>query len=165
MAHPVYFIDTSILVNILRVPKKCQDADAVKRELEILMKENYTMILPRAALVETGNHIAHIDDAKRRRTCAEKFSQLIMKSLNGEAPWTYNAHQVTEDTLKMMAKCFPDYAQQYDMGWGDLSILSECMDYQRLVGRHTKVKVWSKDQHFDVLEGIESISSISEVVN
>lgn len=161
MERTVYFLDTSILLNILRVPKRCQHAEEVKDDFEKLRQGKHTMILPRAALVETGNHIAHIEDKTVCRTCAEKFSQLIMKSLSGEAPWTYNANQLTEATLQMMAKCFPDYAQQYEMGWGDLSILSECMDYQRLVGRHTQVKVWSKDHHFDVLEGIESISSIS----
>lgn len=151
MERTVYFLDTSILLNILRVPKRCQHAEEVKDGFEKLRQGKHTMILPRAALVETGNHIAHIEDKTVCRTCAEKFSQLIMKSLSGEAPWTYNANQLTEATLQTMAKCFPDYAQQYKMGWGDLSILSECMDYQRLVGRHTQVKVWSKDQHFDVL--------------
>ena len=47
MERTVYFLDTSILLNILRVPKRCQHAEEVKDDFEKLRQGKHTMILPR----------------------------------------------------------------------------------------------------------------------
>ncbi|HEX4344931.1 MAG TPA: hypothetical protein VHZ31_05165 [Solirubrobacteraceae bacterium] len=56
------FIDTSVLVEILKVPGKSQNHERVTAELRARVESQESMILPTAAIIETGNHIAQVDD-------------------------------------------------------------------------------------------------------
>ena len=56
----VRLIDTSIMLNLLEVPKRCNDKDQVQEELKKALQNNDTLILPVATIIETGNAIAKI---------------------------------------------------------------------------------------------------------
>ncbi|MDO5296458.1 MAG: hypothetical protein Q4F00_07490 [bacterium] len=120
----VYFIDTSILLNILDVPKRNQERENVVQKMERMISERNGFILPLAAIIETGNHIAHIEDGNQRRDRAERLSDLIRNVLNDDFPWVYNKNEIADDDLLKIAEKFPDYAQQRFMGLGDMSILA-----------------------------------------
>lgn len=62
----VYFIDTSVLLNILSVPNRNQCESQIKNELMEYVRRNVVLILPLATIIETGNHIAHIDNGWQR---------------------------------------------------------------------------------------------------
>ncbi|MFB5762947.1 hypothetical protein [Paenibacillus medicaginis] len=86
----VSIIDTSILCNIINIPFRNQNHREVIEELTALQQDKQkTLILPLAAIIETGNHIAHIADGNLRRERAQRMAELIKRTVNDEAPWTY----------------------------------------------------------------------------
>lgn len=76
----VYFIDTSVLDNLLEIPKKSQDREQVKNDFSKRQSENSRFILPITAVIETGNHIAQLSDGQVRRATG----------ITAEV-WTYDA--------------------------------------------------------------------------
>ena len=71
----IRFIDTSIVMNLLRIPHMCQEYESVKKEFNEAIEQNETLILPLATIIESGNHISHIADGNIRRKKAVKFQQ------------------------------------------------------------------------------------------
>lgn len=49
-------------MNLLRIPHMCQEYESVKKEFNEAIKQNETLILPLATIIESGNHISHIAD-------------------------------------------------------------------------------------------------------
>ncbi|WP_049154685.1 hypothetical protein [Corynebacterium aurimucosum] len=68
----VYFIDTSVLDNLLAIPHKCQAKEQAKIDFAERQSENAKFILPITAVIETGNHIAQLPQGDVRRNIAEK---------------------------------------------------------------------------------------------
>lgn len=89
----VYFIDTSVLDNLLEIPKKSQDREQVKNDFSKRQSENSRFILPITAVIETGNHIAQLSDGQVRRAIAEKFSQMLELTAQRQAPWILHDFQ------------------------------------------------------------------------
>jgi len=46
------------------------------------------------------------------------------------------------------------------MGWGDLSILSECVAYRKRVKKTAHVTIWSLDTHLNNVENFDDIKDI-----
>ena len=153
----VYFIDTSVLLNILAVPDFDQDRKTVIQEMKDKEKLGDNFILPIATINETGNHIAHIGDGRVRRNRAQKLSAMIDSVLHNESPWTYNKSEISDEELLKIANRFPDYAEQQEMGLGDLSILSEYTKYKKKNKKFLNVKLWSLDKHLNSLVDIDEI--------
>ena len=42
----IRFIDTSIVMNLLRIPHMCQEYESVKKEFNEAIEQNETLILP-----------------------------------------------------------------------------------------------------------------------
>lgn len=82
----VRFIDTSVMANMLKIPGKCNAAESVQEEFKQVIEAKEVLILPIATIIETGNHIAHIDSGNIRRTIAQKFGEYLRKTAEGEAP-------------------------------------------------------------------------------
>lgn len=81
------FVDTSVLLEVLRVPGKSQQPDAVRTELRERVGTGESLLLPTAAIVETGNHIAQIADGNLRRKYAESFVTILRSSTRGSRTW------------------------------------------------------------------------------
>lgn len=142
----VAFLDTSILTEYLSVPGKSDQPERVRAELAALQKEGAVLILPIAAVIETGNHIAKCKaDGRVKRQLAEDLSTLIQKTVRNEAPWTLGDRPLDEETLLDLAKALPGAVQQ-ELGAGDLSILQAFLAYCEL-NRSDYVFIWSKDHH------------------
>src|SRR3954451_4935217 len=91
----VEFMDTSILLTLLNVPGKATDHAGTVKELRQKVAARVTLILPTAAIIETGNHICGLKDGQHRRTCAHKFDGLLKLSVERNPPWTL--HEATWD--------------------------------------------------------------------
>lgn len=156
----VRFIDTSILVNLLDVDGHNESADAVRAEFRKLADSTDEMMLPWAAIIETGNHIAQIKNGDRRRVCAQRFSAMVQDTIAERTPWGYNENKASKAALQDMAECFPSYSVQHKMGWGDLSILSECVAYRERVKKTAHVTIWSLDRHLNNVENFDDIKDI-----
>ena len=144
----VHFIDTSVFTNILDIPNMNDERVEVMRELKSLVdnKGKETLILPYATIIETGNHIVHNGDGRQRRKSAEKFCEVIQKTLAGEAPWAYYGKQLTEDDLILICKEFPDAAMR-EQGFGDLSIIRAYERYKDETPAVGEIRIWSLDEH------------------
>lgn len=153
----VEFVDTSVLVEILNIPRKAERPDEVRGELIDRINRGCDLILPTAAVIETGNHVHHIDEGTQRRACAELFAVMLEESVNGTAPWVL--HDATWDAgllERIRTGCgtgtdLLGHAQGGDrvgLGAGDLSVLAERDLYRekRVDPRSVEVRVWSTDR-------------------
>ena len=146
----VIFIDTSILCNIVPVPGFNQDQEEVRAEMKELVEKKAKFILPITAVIETGNHIAQLSGGKNRRESAERFSKILGKVADGEAPWTlidvewgksflHDLLQGAVDTKESLV----EHATR-GVGLGDLCILTERMRYERRT--QLRATIWTLDQ-------------------
>jgi len=136
----VAFLDTTVVCELLRIPGKSQRPDEVAEALRERVGAGQSLLLPTAAIIETGNQIAQLADGRARRSCSERFVEVLGLSASGEAPWVLNA--ATWDAGLLGAICdgargcpsLPDMASQ-GVGTGDISILGEAEAYERRVRR------------------------------
>jgi hypothetical protein len=82
----ICLVDTSILCEILEVPKLCRDSPAVLAELDAKVRRRESLLLPMSSILETGNHVGQVGDGRQRRAAAEKFIALIQQAIRGETP-------------------------------------------------------------------------------
>ncbi|MBF0373520.1 MAG: hypothetical protein HQL39_08885 [Alphaproteobacteria bacterium] len=100
------------------------------------------LLLPMAAIIEAGNHIAQLADGGQRRRYAALFAEAVRAALKGDAPW--RAMQVPgTEAIEQWLDEFPDCAMR-GLGMGDLSIVK---DWQAACARHPfhRVRIWSLD--------------------
>lgn len=154
MAPPVKFVDTSVLCNILEVPGRDQHRDDVLCALRALLEEGAELIVPTAAVIETGNHISQINDGGVRRKAAERFEKMLRHTIAETAPWKFN--NAFWDAAFIAELCdgggtgtsLTAHATAGDIGVGDLTILAEADQYRRR-SRLADVTVWTLDAQLD----------------
>lgn len=82
------FIDTSVLVNLLKVPGKNQQALKAAQDFMALQEDSgVQFVLPVTAVIETGNHIAQLANGDTRRKIAEAFGKMLELVTKSESPW------------------------------------------------------------------------------
>ena len=133
----IVIVDTSVLLNIMDVPGRNQARVAVLNRLGELIERGDHLFIPMAAIVEVGNHIAHVANGAHRRAAAERFVLEVRKALSNEAPWKPINFPSNEEVLGWLDE-FPDFATQ-KVGMGDLSIWHE---WSALCDRHAMSHVW-----------------------
>lgn len=148
----IVLIDTSVLLNLLLVTGRNQDAAQVESEFCQLVDQGAEMLLPFAAVVETGNHIAKVADGNRRRQHGNELLTLVRDSVAGKAPW----QPIGLPSLAEFAawlESFPGHVQRSKSvdkpneggSLGDLLILK---DFERTCSLHPRadVRIWSLDK-------------------
>mgnify|MGYP002315615619 CR=1 FL=1 len=89
----IRFIDTSVMMNLLEVPGRCSDSQMIKEEFRQVLDNKEVLILPIATIIETGNHIAHINNGNSRRTIASKFGEFLSRGRGSMAVIWYRIRQ------------------------------------------------------------------------
>lgn len=147
MELTVRFIDTSVLCNLLDVPGRNQERDAVRSEFEALVAEGLTrFVVPVTTVVETGNHIANADGD--RRGAAERLDRILQLAAEEQSPW--QLHAVTWDAAFLerlrsgagTGLTMVDHLGNATMGSGDLAILAE-RDAFRERTNFRDVRIWT----------------------
>ncbi len=138
----ICLVDTNVFCNVLEVPGFCQHRDEVLAELEEVVNAGWNLLLPVAAILETGNHIARAANGHHRRQAANRFVDQVEKALNGEAPWVITPLPGKETWSQWLGD-FPDHASA-GREFGDLSIIQE---FYQQCALHPKrrVLIWSRD--------------------
>lgn len=139
----ICILDTSVFMELLRVPGRCARHKEVVAELRDKIQKLEKLFLPMATIFETGNHIAQQGDGRERRSCAQRFVDEVRKALSGESPFVPLAF-VTSEQMSEWLDRFPDMAMR-ELGLGDLSILDDCTRARRLNPSRT-VYVWTFDE-------------------
>lgn len=138
----IVLVDSSILLNIFDVPGRNQQRPAVLERLEQLIEHGDHLFIPMAAIVEVGNHIAHVTDGRMRRAAAERFVREVQRAIDNEAPWK-PVNFPSNEEVRGWLDAFPDEAMR-NISMGDLQIKQEwltCCDRYLL----SCVYVWSLD--------------------
>lgn len=140
---PILVMDTSIVLELLNVPKHNEHHKQVARDFERYVGRKATFVLPMAAIAEVGNHIADLPNGDDRRRAARRFVTAIREAIDGEAPWQPARFPDARDILDWLDG-FPDGASRGE-GFSDQSIIQE-WHRQCLLHPLSHVKVWAQDQ-------------------
>ena len=141
----VNFVDTSVLLNLLQVPNRCQRYDEIKQEYERCFNNGDSFVFPMATLVETGNHIAHIADGNQRWTIANRFADLVEQA--GQLKNNMSViPELTSAELTAVLQAFRNCAIQ-EVGFGDASIIEQYNTYWREKQPIGEIRIWSTDTH------------------
>lgn len=147
----IVLLDTSVYLNVLDVPGFNQDKNAVFAEFQAAIQQGDYFLLPLAAVWETGNHIAHLNDGQQRRTYAQKLVEDVLKAFDGNTPYRAT-HFPERDEFARWLTDFPDAAMRNKSpvkttegtSLADLSIIKE---WERNCTLHpmSRVRIWSLD--------------------
>lgn len=148
----VVFVDTSVLLNLLAVPGKNSDRDALTAEFKAAASAGVLLIIPIAAVVEVGNHIAQLADGTVRRDRATSFTDFLRKSIDGAAPWVVSGASWNETFLRRLIDGHgsrPGLVElsSVGLGAGDASILHELDRYRSRsdLPSALPVRLWTLD--------------------
>lgn len=138
----ICIVDTSILVELLNLPGLASRHVGMVAEFEQRQAAREQFLLPIAALIETGNHIAHIPDGVARRKSADDFVQFAAASLHGKSPFTPTPLPSILDVTAWLTD-FPDHAMR-GVGLADRSLIA-LWDIQRQLHPQRRIYIWSLD--------------------
>ena len=143
MSKKLVLIDTSIMLEILGVPKKINDPNIKKHFNAMLTSDDYILILPLATILETGNHISHIksNDKNLRFIIANEFINKVKMALEGTKP--FKALEWEAKEIGEWIDVFPIEASK-KISFGDCSIKAQ---FTKLCSKYHgfPIKIWSKD--------------------
>jgi hypothetical protein len=126
----VLVIDTSLLCVWLKVPgmETCGvtgdawDFARVDKEIQGAIRDHFTLVLPLATIIETGNHIAHA--ARQRHQAAVSLAERMRDAADAKTPWAAFQHQSDlwgPDQLRDLARTWPPLADS-KFSLGDATI-------------------------------------------
>jgi predicted nucleic acid-binding protein len=125
----ICFIDTSVFLNLLNVPNRNQEHEKVSQDFHSYEELKFTLLLPMATIIETGNHIAQNGDGNIRRQTAQRFVEEVKAAFQGKSPWTPSQFPQTDEILSWIDH-FPELAgknkapkKMEGTSFGDLSII------------------------------------------
>lgn len=128
---------------MLDIPGKNQQRDEALATLRERLEADADLLLPLAAIYETGRHVSHLSNGSLRRKIAERFVGHVRKALAGDAPWKPCPLPVPQEMGDWLDR-FPDAAMR-GQSLADLSIIrlweAQC---QLHAGR--RVLIWSYDR-------------------
>lgn len=149
----VELVDTSILVEILNVPGRNANRDAVLAGLRTRRTDQaVSLLLPTATVIETGNHIHHVSDGHARRKCAQAFADVLAQTVAGQAPWTLLNARWDGPLLEAIrggagtGMDLVAHAAKRCLSCGDLSVVAERDVYRSRVSDGIKVAIWTMDE-------------------
>lgn len=147
MKKKVLVIDTSMLCVWLKVAGKetCGtnddrwDYDRVKAIIDEETKSQTLFVLPMAAIVETGNHVAHANGDKYSMVNA--LCDVIIKTAEETSPWaafTEQSHLWSKDGLKSLAERWRTTGVT-GQSIGDASIVDVAEFYSRIPDHEVEI--------------------------
>lgn len=143
----IWIVDTSIFTNVLNIPGRNQDREAVMQIFEQRIEDIF--LLPYAAIVETGNHIAQLDRNYKFKF-AQEFVKYVREAIDGTSPWKPLNFPTQTALLKWLDE-FPVCCGK-GIGFGDFSIIKEWEEQTKIFNAFS-VRIWSLDSG---LQGYES---------
>ena len=158
----VLIIDTSILCVYLGVPgkdtcgsdKNKWDKKRVDELLQKEEKESTTFVLPLAAIIETGNHIAQA--SSKRYEMAQALAEIMKKVADATTPWAAFTHQSDcwePEGLKQLAEEWPNLAVQ-KISIGDATIKTVAGYYSKI---GFQVEIFTGDEGLKSFELVPSV--------
>lgn len=150
------FLDTGVLDELLEIPGHFSKSRSkqVKIEFNERIVNGEKLIIPFAAMIEIGNHIAQIkNNDNERKRCAGQFAEFLDKSRNNKAPWILCIDGLTEEQIGFISDHFGEIGADMQIGTGDISIVYQFEIFRgRVSGTAERVDIWSLDHHIPNLQ-------------
>ena len=150
------FLDTGVLDELLQIPAFSKEGRSmwIKEEFKERMNRGEKLIIPFAAIIEIGNHIAQIkNNDNERKRCAAQFAEFLDKSRNNKAPWILCIDGLTEEQIGFISEKFGEIGADMQIGTGDISIVYQYERFrERVSGTAEGVYIWSLDHHIPTLQ-------------
>lgn len=149
----IELLDTSILLQLLRVPYESDSREEVEQGLGARTSAGVELFLPMASLVEAGGHVARIDNGHYRRESAIRLAKLIEATTSNVSPWRFSPLSWDEAILRELVTpgdsrlptLVDSFAQEH-LEMGDLLIVQEFRRFkENLDPAYTSVDVWTID--------------------
>lgn len=148
----VVFLDTSILCNVLDVPGKNGERAAVMHRFTSLLKDGTVLVIPIAAVIETGNHVAQLPEGSRRDRSAV-LETFLRRSLFATPPWVVSGASWDAGFLEDLLTGAARRPGMVDLcvrgvGTGDASILLEIERFRARTDLPSglPVELWTLDR-------------------
>lgn len=145
------FLDTGVLDELLTIPSYYNEerSKQIKIEFNQRIKKGEKLIIPFAAMIEIGNHIAQIkNNTNERKRCAAQFAEFLDKSRNNKAPWILCTDGLTDDQIGFISDHFGEIGADMQIGTGDISIVYQYDKFrERVLGTAEGVEIWSLAHH------------------
>jgi hypothetical protein len=153
VARRLELLDTSIVVELLRVPFAHARYDETVETLEKRRGRGVRFQLPVASIVEAGAHVGRIGNGHHRRTCAARLERMLLNTLERQLPWTFTSLEWDEELLRELAQPSSDrvqplreYLALQQLEMGDALIVSEFRGLRENLDRRVvDVDVWTYD--------------------
>lgn len=145
------FIDTSILLEILEVPNKCQDPKKYQKEFkEFIQQPHVSLVMPISVLIETGNHLNHIKGNQvAKEKSINKFIDILKLFIHSTSPWYFYGYNFTADDIGSVIEKYQEFKYS-GTGIGDVFILDSydkfVADLRGSVQNH-RIVIWTLDKH------------------
>jgi hypothetical protein len=139
----ICILDTSVLCNVLDIPSKNQQCREARAALRDWIAGGADLLLPLAAIYETGRHISQLSKGSLRRKTARYFVDQVRKALAGEAPWKPCPLPVPQELGDWLDR-FPDAAMR-GQSLADLSLIY-LWETQCQLHPARRVLIWSCDR-------------------
>ncbi|MCY7070514.1 MULTISPECIES: hypothetical protein [Streptococcus] len=146
------FIDTSILLEILEVPDKCEDPKKYQKEFaDFTTQSQANVIMPISVLVETGNHINHIkSNPQAKETSTKRFLEILKLFINSANPWFFYGYDFNADDIERVIEKYQEL-RYTGTGIGDIFILDSYNEYVSKLkdggNQNHKIVIWTLDKH------------------
>lgn len=147
----ILLIDTSVYLILLQMPDVDHDDPRVRERVEA-MQDDTVLLLPMAAIWETGNHVSRLADGGLRYQHARALVDDVEKAFAGEVPYTPTFHPDRDVFLEWLRR-FPYLVkanksvtkQGEGPSLADVSIIQE---WERTCALHrgSAVEIWSLDE-------------------
>lgn len=148
----VVFVDTSVLLNILDVPGKNSHRELIVTEYRTLREAGAILVVPIAAVVEVGNHLAQLGSGHDRRDRARRFEAILRAALERRAPWVVSGASWDGEFLLGLLNGDGLRPGLVDLcassvGSGDASILLELQRYRLRIDLPSgmPIRLWTLD--------------------
>ncbi len=146
MTRPHVLIDTSIFLLILRIPgfTNVEKEKRIAERLRELIERDALLYLPVTTIIETGNHIGHIQEGNQRRMAADSFVERVMEAIERRAPW--QIVPLDKESLRSSLEEFTRLATM-KLGLGDALLIKDAeriKDWAR--NRGEPVYIWTLDE-------------------
>jgi hypothetical protein len=137
----IWIVDTSVFLNVLNVPGRNQDREAVLAQFKKRAVNKDWFLLPFASIVETGNHIAQLSGDNKFRF-AQHFEQEVRKTIEGDSPWKPMDFPEKTHVLSWLTD-FPQNSAK-GIGFADHSIIKQWERQCDLMPQYS-VRIWAID--------------------
>lgn len=147
----IYFMDTSVLLNLLRVPRRYSDEKAQEclQKFRWIHQHHHSIILPLPVVIEAGNEINNISHEKYKRECVDNFIDFLQLFSQDKSPFSFSTYDYyRRDVLPHIIQEYKTYTLQHKTGMGDVMIRKH---YEHLVNslpknNNTTIEIWSYDK-------------------